>query len=233
MGSRTFVALLLAAGRSTRFAKSLPKTWYELGGAPVVVWSARRLARLAGHRGTILATDEESIAARVPAVRREFESANVVATTLGGATRQESCRLAFEAAATIDAELVLVHDAARPFFCLDATITALEEAAEHGGAILGHRARDTLKRVESGRVVRTIERDAVFHAATPQVFRRDAFEAMLAHARTHAIEGTDEAGLAEACGIPVVAIESPSTNIKITYPEDELVLPALASLLDE
>ncbi len=231
MAAKTFVALLLAAGKGTRFGVDQPKTWLELDGAAILVWSARRLAQVSGHVATVLASDEAALAERVPEVAADLDAAGVTLRIVGGATRQQSCQRAFDAARAIEADLVLVHDAARPFFDIAATERALAAAWQHGGAILGHRARDTLKLVDGAAIHSTIDRSSVFHAATPQVFRRDAFEAMLEHAALHGVEGTDEAGLAEACSIDVRAVEAPSTNIKITYPEDMLLLPALTPLL--
>lgn len=234
MSAPGFVALLLAAGRGTRLGGPVPKTWLSIDDVPIVTWSARRLARVPGHRGTILAVDEDSLERRVPTEAQRLRSAGVLDVLTGGDTRQESCRKAYRATRGIDAEIIAVHDAARPFFSLAAMARAVVAARDHGGAILGHRARDTLKRIdENGRVEGTVARDVIFQAATPQVFRRDAFEAMLAHAAAHDVQGTDEAGLAEACGVDVIAIEAPSTNVKLTFPEDLLLIPSLRPLLDE
>lgn len=230
-----FVALLLAAGRGTRLGLELPKAWLEIEGRSILEWSAQRLARLPGHQGSILTLDEASLEQRWPDAETQLRAAGVSAPCLGGETRQESCRLAHEAAQAsgLDFDLVLVHDAARPFFDLAACAEALQCAFREGGALLGHMAIDTLKQVDaSGRVERTIDRRTVFQAATPQIFRRAEFARMLAHAAAHDVAGTDEAGLAEACGIPVHAVCAPATNLKITRPEDLLLLRGLTELLE-
>ena len=230
-----FVALLLAAGSGSRLGGKTPKPYLELRGRTVLEWSARRLARVPGHVATILAVDAESHSTRIPELSAALSEAKVVRIVEGGATRQASCASAWQAAAGFELDCVAVHDCARPFFSIEASARAIEVAAKsRAGAILGSRARDTLKRVDDdGRVLETLERSSAFHAATPQVFAKEAWLRMLAFAEAQSIDGTDEAALAEACGIDVAAIDSPSTNIKITYAEDLLLLPALEALLDD
>ena len=231
-----FVALLLAAGQGTRLGLGRPKAQFTLRGRSLLEWSARRLARLEGCRGVQVAMDQDTRDGLWSELAPELGSVVGLTPCLGGTTRQDSCRLAYESAVAqvTDFALVAVHDAARPFFDLQACRQALRVAAEHGGAVLGHAAIDTLKRVDrEGRVLGTIDRGEVFQAATPQVFRRAEFERMLAHAAEHDTTLTDEAGLAEACGVPVQAVPAPATNLKITRPEDLLLARGLTEFLDE
>jgi 2-C-methyl-D-erythritol 4-phosphate cytidylyltransferase len=231
----TFIGLLLAAGRSSRLGAGLPKPYLPLRGRTVLEWSAVRIARLPGHQGTILAVDADALASRIPALRRALGASGVIEVVAGGDTRQDSCQRAFAAAEAIGrpTDLVLVHDCARPFFSLAATRRALALARRDGGAILGQWARDTLKVVrDDGAIDATLPRDHVFQAATPQVFRRDDFRRMLATAEARGIVATDESGLAEAAGITVHAVECGVTNVKLTWPEDLRLLPALEPILD-
>ena len=229
-----FVALILAAGQGIRMGASMPKAWLEIDGKSILHWSAERMARVPGHLATVLAIDEPSLEERIPPIRAALEAVRVSAIVPGGASRQESCERAFAAAGPHleQARTLLVHDAARPFFPIPETTEAIRLAAENGGALLGHRARDTLKRIDAeGRVLGTVDRNEIFQAATPQCFRRDLFARMLSEARERGIQGTDDAGLAEACGIPVHAVECPSTNLKLTWPEDLSLIPSLIHLL--
>lgn len=230
------VALLLAAGESSRLGGQVAKPYLSLKGRTVLEWSALRLSRLPGHRGTVLAVDAAALAQRLPRLRPVLDGLGVVRTIEGGRSRQDSCARAYLTAADIvrGFDIVVVHDCARPFFSLEATRRAIAAAAEIGGAIVGHYARDTLKRVDGAGMIRaTLPRSEIFQAATPQVFRADRFRAMVEYARTHGVQATDEAGLAEAAGIPVRAIAGVATNIKLTYPEDLALLPALERLLEE
>jgi 2-C-methyl-D-erythritol 4-phosphate cytidylyltransferase len=230
--SPRFVALLLAAGRSSRMQAEVPKPFLELLDRTVLEWSAARLAAVAGHAGTVVTLDEVSLAERFSQLSHGVPG--LLEAIAGGETRQESTVLAWAAASrhVSDIDLVLVHDAARPFFSVEAAARAIAGASEVGGAIVGHYARDTLKRTDEHGLIRaTVDREGVFQAATPQVFRRAEFETMLAHARTSGLVGTDESQLAEAAGIDVRAIAAPSTNIKLTHPEDLQLVPCLAPLL--
>ncbi|PIE22132.1 MAG: hypothetical protein CSA62_13705 [Planctomycetota bacterium] len=231
-----FVALLLAAGQGRRLGLGRPKAQLELRGRSLLEWSARRLARLPGCRGVQIAMDQDTRDALWSEIAEELAPIVGLPPCLGGATRQDSCRLAYESAASHlpSFSLVAVHDAARPFFDLDACREGLRVAAAHGAAVLGHAAIDTLKRVDSqGRILATIDRSEVFQAATPQIFRRAEFERILAHAAKTQTVGTDEAGLAEACGVPVRAVAAPASNLKITRPEDLLLARGLEDILDQ
>jgi 2-C-methyl-D-erythritol 4-phosphate cytidylyltransferase/2-C-methyl-D-erythritol 2,4-cyclodiphosphate synthase len=151
---------------------------------------------------------------RVPAAAR-------LQVVTGGARRQDSMANAF-ARVSAEADVVLVHDAARPFVSealISATIAA---ASEHGAAIAALPVRDTVKRTASTgslRAIReTLPRDEIVLAQTPQGFRRDILADALAAARD--LDVTDEAMLVERAGIPVYVVEGDPANVKITTPED-------------
>jgi 2-C-methyl-D-erythritol 4-phosphate cytidylyltransferase len=124
---------------------------------------------------------------------------------------------------------VAVHDGARAAIDpVDFAATAAA-AAESGGAVLGRISTDTLKEVVGGRVLRTVDRDRLFRAETPQIFRRDLLEQALERARTERFVGTDEAALVERLGnVEIAAVEARRPNPKVTFAED---FPHLASLL--
>lgn len=214
-----------------------PKPYLLLAGRPLLEWNARRLASIPGHLGTVAAMDEASLTERLPGLWPALEQQRVVGCVRGGETRQGSTRQAYQAAlerVTAGFELVLVHDCARPFFPYSGTAMALSCAAASGAAILGTWATDTLKRVDaSGKIQSTLPRSEIVLAATPQVFRRAEFDRMMELGLEAGLEGTDEAGLAEAAGIEVQVIPSPSSNMKLTHPEDLLLLPCLESILAE
>lgn len=143
----------------------------------------------------------------------------------GGQTRQESMARAL-AASRADTELVLVHDAARPFFPLAAVREALEKARTVGAAVLAVPVPDTVKRVgKDQRVVATLERDGLWLAQTPQVIRRDLLEQALAADDTPA---TDDVALLERLGQAVAVVLGSPQNIKITNQADLELAEALA-----
>jgi 2-C-methyl-D-erythritol 4-phosphate cytidylyltransferase/2-C-methyl-D-erythritol 2,4-cyclodiphosphate synthase len=142
---------------------------------------------------------------------------SVLAAVPGGATRQASVSAGLHALVPHAPELVLVHDAARPFLP-SSTIPALLAALRtHDGAIPAVPVADTLKRVQSGRIVATVPRDGLFRAQTPQAFRYHLLRAL--HA-TGDQTATDDAALLEAAGHPVAIVPGSDDNIKLTYRED-------------
>ncbi len=146
----------------------------------------------------------------------------------GGATRQESMVRAL-AASGADRELVLVHDAARPFFPIAAAREALEKARTVGAAVLAVPVPDTVKQVDNDhRVVATLDRDGLWLAQTPQVIRRDLLEQALAAARKDNAEESDDVALLERLGQPVAVVTGSASNIKITTRADLELAEALA-----
>jgi 2-C-methyl-D-erythritol 4-phosphate cytidylyltransferase / 2-C-methyl-D-erythritol 2,4-cyclodiphosphate synthase len=117
------------------------------------------------------------------------------------------------------ADVVLIHDAARPFVSAETISRTIDAAARHGAAITALEVRDTVKRVERDVIVETVPRESIFLAQTPQGFRREVLAAAIAMGRS-GVEATDEAALAERAGHPVHVVRGETTNVKITTDED-------------
>ncbi|MCB4821668.1 bifunctional 2-C-methyl-D-erythritol 4-phosphate cytidylyltransferase/2-C-methyl-D-erythritol 2,4-cyclodiphosphate synthase [Roseicella aerolata] len=211
----TIAALLMAAGRGTRFGADQPKQYLSLLGRPVLRHAAESL--LAEEGVTLIqpvcAAGE---AARVAAI---LEGLPALPPVPGGETRQDSVRAGLEALArqAPPPAVVLVHDAARPVIprgTIPALLAALERCP---GAIPAQPVADTLKRGEAGRILETVPRAGLYRAQTPQAFR---FPALLAAHRAAAEEATDDAQLLERTGEAVALVPGAETNVKITFPED-------------
>ncbi len=144
----------------------------------------------------------------------------------GGATRQESVRLGLEAL-TRGLPFVAVHDVARALVSVPLIEHVLDAARVAGAAIPALPVRDTLKEVAAGRVVRTVPREALHGAQTPQIFARDILARAHQRAVDARLEGTDDASLAEAIGVPVAVVPGDPANLKLTEPSDWIVLQAL------
>jgi 2-C-methyl-D-erythritol 4-phosphate cytidylyltransferase len=218
--------ILAGAGEGRRMEGLGPKLLIDLAGRTLL---ERAALPFLGHAavGEIVAVVPETLVnaakealGRVP--RERVVGARAVA---GGATRQESVRLGLESIAT-GAAFVAVHDVARPLVTPALIDRVLAAARAHGAAIPALPLRDTVKEVEAERVVRTIPRDRLQGAQTPQIFSR----AILARAHAQGRDlpaATDDAALVEAIGFAVAVVAGEPTNVKITEPTDLIVARAL------
>lgn len=152
----------------------------------------------------------------------------IAAVIIGGETRFDSVRLAFDSLGDLnDQDLIIIHDAARPFFNPSHLDAALELTRQRGAVIYSHRAVDTMKQVsEHGVIERTLDRNYLFHAQTPQIFKAGLLKQAYACIQENQ-QITDEAMLLELSGIPVSIFESDSENKKITNPEDLKLLEGM------
>ncbi|MGG5808442.1 bifunctional 2-C-methyl-D-erythritol 4-phosphate cytidylyltransferase/2-C-methyl-D-erythritol 2,4-cyclodiphosphate synthase [Falsiroseomonas sp. CW058] len=206
-------ALLVAAGRGSRFGAETPKQYLPLLGRPVLRHAAEALLREGGVADVlpVVAPGEEA------AVAAMLAGLPIHAPVAGGATRQESVRAGLEALAADPPDLVLVHDGARPVVPAGTVPALLAALALHPGAIPAQPVSDTLKRGEGGLIAATVPRAGLYRAQTPQGFR---FAPLLAAHRAATGEATDDAQLLEAAGLPVALVPGGESNLKITWPED-------------
>jgi 2-C-methyl-D-erythritol 4-phosphate cytidylyltransferase / 2-C-methyl-D-erythritol 2,4-cyclodiphosphate synthase len=211
-------AVIVAAGRGVRAGAHMPKQFRPIGGAPMI---RRSLQTLAEH---------PEVGAVQPVIHPEdvamFQSSavelNVLPPVFGGATRQASVRAGLEALAARRPDIVLIHDAARPFASAGLVSRAIAAAEKSGAAIPALPVTDTVKTVNSeGLVGKTIDRNTLRLIQTPQSF---AFPALLDAHRRAAVQGredfTDDAALAEWAGMKVNVFAGETGNIKITEAED-------------
>ena len=222
---KTFVSVIIAAGGSgRRLGSPTPKQMLDIGGGTILQHSLRAFHAhpLVSEIVVVLPEDRSADAAALLADGMARCDGPPVHAVPGGDRRQDSVAAAFDRVSA-DAEVVLIHDAARPFVGADLIERTIEAAKAHGAAIAAVRARDTVKRVafESGApvIVETIPRDGVYLAQTPQGFRRDVLAAVVAVGRS-GVEATDEAALAERAGYRVHVVDGDPGNVKITTEED-------------
>jgi 2-C-methyl-D-erythritol 4-phosphate cytidylyltransferase len=209
------VALIVAAGRGERLGFGRPKALVPLCGQTMLAWSVGSLRAVPAVSQIVVA---------LPADALDAAPDGVIAVA-GGAQRSQSVRAAL-AAASADADLVIVHDAARPLATPDLFTQALEALAlapEADAVIAATPVSDTIKEVaDDGRsVTRTLDRARLWAVQTPQVFRRAALERALVEASDELLSrATDDAWLIERAGGVVHVIGSDPGNLKITTPED-------------
>ena len=219
MQNRSVTAIIAAGGRGVRFGGSRPKQLVEVHGESIL---ARTVGAFVAHPAVddVIVALPADLAADPPPFLRD-RALRIVA---GGARRQDSVTNAF-AVVSEGAEVVVVHDAVRPFASAELIARTIAAAAESGAAVAAIAARDTVKRVDSERYVReTLARDTIYLAQTPQAFRREVLRAALAIND----DATDEAALAERAGYQVRVVEGEATNIKITTPEDLAIADTIA-----
>jgi 2-C-methyl-D-erythritol 4-phosphate cytidylyltransferase / 2-C-methyl-D-erythritol 2,4-cyclodiphosphate synthase len=211
-------AVIVAAGRGRRAGGHLPKQYRELAGEPVIR-SSLSLFAWHGQIGAVQAVIH-------PDDRGAYEAAakglRLLPPVSGGASRQASVRAGLEALSARPPDIVLIHDAARPFCSTELVSRAIVACGATGAAIPALEVTDTIKRVDTdGHVAGTIDRLQLRAVQTPQAFK---FAALLdAHQRA-AQEGrddfTDDAALAEWAGIKVATFAGESGNVKLTTDED-------------
>ncbi|HEY8198828.1 MAG TPA: 2-C-methyl-D-erythritol 4-phosphate cytidylyltransferase [Candidatus Limnocylindrales bacterium] len=209
----TVDVVVVAAGSSTRMA-GLDKLEAALLGRPLLAWTVDALRAAASTRTLVLVTAPDRVdqMATLPWVRAT--GARVVP---GGPRRQDS--VAAGLAAT-DADVVLVHDGARPLVSPSLVDRVAAATVALGAAIPGWPVVETLKRVVDGRIIETVDRTGVVAAQTPQGGRRVDLLAALAVVGADGREVTDEAALLESLGVPIAVVDGEADNLKITTPAD-------------
>jgi len=215
-------AIIAAGGRGQRLGGVRPKQFLEIGGRAVL---ERSVAAFLGHPQVddIVVALPADLAGDPPAYLRG--TAKPLRIVAGGERRQDSVANAFRAIGD-RAEVIVIHDAARPFASAALIGRTIAAAAESGAALAALPARDTVKQGEGGLVRATLPRESIFLAQTPQAFRRDVLRDALALGDQGA-DATDEAALAERAGHAVRLVEGEASNIKITTVDDLRIAEAL------
>lgn len=211
-------AILVAGGSGQRFGADRPKQFFMCAGKPVARWAAERLQP---HVALLQPVGDPA------GLSQALDGIDHLPVVPGGAARQDSVRAGLEALAPHAPDVVLIHDAARPFLP-EGTIAALLEALRHAeGAIPAVPVGDTLKRAEAGSITATVAREGLFRAQTPQAFR---FNTILDLHRAGAPGATDDASLFERAGLTVSVVAGHEDNIKLTYAEDAMRLERILAV---
>ena len=214
------VALIVAAGRGERLGAEGPKAFISLAGKPMLQWSVEAF-RAAGVDHVVVAVPT----GWEPSTDADLEALRDCTVCQGGAERSHSVRNALEAAGELGPDdAVLVHDAARPFVTpglIEALIAAVSPEVDGQAAIAATLVTDTIK-VDDGRgsVASTLDRSTLRAVQTPQAFRASVLQAALGQDEVTLASATDDAALVEALGVPVQLVAAPSTNFKVTEPQD-------------
>ena len=217
MNGRFADAVIVAAGSSTRMG-GVDKLAEPLLGRPLLTWSVEAMARAESVARIVVVARPERVSALADA--DWLSGARVVA---GGDQRSDSVRAGLEAT---KADVVLVHDGARPLATSALVDTVARAAAEHGAAVPQIPVADSLKRASGGWLEGSIDRTDLVRTQTPQGARRELLLEAFEKAGSRAY--TDEAALLGASGIAVAAVAGEATNIKVTDQADLDLVRALA-----
>jgi 2-C-methyl-D-erythritol 4-phosphate cytidylyltransferase len=219
------VAILVAAGAGVRMGAAVPKAVLPLAGRPMAAWSAEALDAAGDLAALVVVAPpgmEDDLARAVAGVRAP------VAVVAGGASRADSVRLGLEAVPA-GADLVLVHDAARPLVSPETVAAVIRGVEGADGAIAAAPVVDTLKRADGDAIGGTVGREGLWAAQTPQAFPpdvlREAVAAAVSAGTLHA--ATDCASLVEARGGRVRLVASSGPNPKVTTRADRDLAEAI------
>ena len=213
-GAGSSVGVILPAAGAGRRMGGAPKQMRQLGDAPVWVQSARAFARHPDVDAVVVVAPEASVAE----VRRQLAAFGLAADVVaGGATRQASVQNGLDALPAA-VQVVLVHDAVRPFVGPALIGRVIAGVRQAGAAAPAVPVADTLRRSAGDRFGPTVPRDGLWAMQTPQGARRDLLA--LAYARAGDAVATDEVGLLQRAGVEVALVDGDARNIKLTRPED-------------
>ncbi|MFA5177481.1 MAG: 2-C-methyl-D-erythritol 4-phosphate cytidylyltransferase [Candidatus Omnitrophota bacterium] len=218
-------AIIVAAGKGRRFGRKLSKAVLRLNSRPVIAYS---LAVLNAHpqiKEIIVVGNPGNIRALRNIIQQQ-RAAKDVKIVLGGKERRDSVANGLKAIGP-QADLILIHDAARPFITKGLVSSVIKEARKAGAAIAAVPVKATIKKVKNGSVVeKTLDRGKLWEIQTPQVFKKDLI--LKAYKKFKRIPATDDAMLVERLGAKVSVVLGSYSNIKITTPEDLIIAKGIA-----
>ena len=215
------VAIIVAAGSGSRFRSDKPKQFLEINGRSVLAHTIGRFESAPSVDSIVIVLAADHVA--------DFDHSGfskVIAVVAGGETRADSVLRGLKEAKD-DAEIIAVHDGARPLVTVHEIEATIEMAKETGAACLVAPVTDTIKSVRGGGIAATLDRDKLRRALTPQAFKTHLLCAAFENADLAA--ATDECYLVEKLGHPIAVVEGSPRNIKITHPEDLVLAEALLS----
>jgi 2-C-methyl-D-erythritol 4-phosphate cytidylyltransferase len=220
------IAIIPAAGAGRRMGSAVEKQFLHLRGIPILAHTLRVFDKSPKIDGIVLVVAPQQRQALEGEVLGPHPCEKLLRVIDGGAERQDSVANGLRAIPP-ECELVVVHDGVRPLVSIDLLEAVLEAAHHYGAAIAAIPAGDTVKQADSQKVVATLERETIWLAQTPQIFRakllRRAYEKA---ARDQAVV-TDDAALVERIGVTVHLVHGSPENIKVTTPGDLLLAEAI------
>lgn len=219
-----YKVILPAAGKGKRMGAGKNKLLIELQGIPVFIHTLLVFDQDDACQELLISIhpdDQEEMSYLI----NHYQIQKKITFVMGGAERQHSI---YNALKRIDGDgIVLVHDAARPFIQKALIAQLVQSAKQHGASVVAVPVKDTIKKVENGMVIETVERSSLWAIQTPQAFRISLLQEANQLAERTGFLGTDDASLVENLGKKVAIIEGDYNNIKLTTPEDLIFANAI------
>lgn len=209
------VALIVAAGKGNRFGSNTPKQYHELCGEMILRKTVKSFLSCPEISAVKVVIHKDNVELYKEAV----QGLSLLPYCFGGKERQDSVRLGLESLKEENPDIVLIHDAARPFATKEVISAVIASVHKGQGAISASKVTDTIKRADTdNNITATVDRSSLWKAATPQGFMYD--EILAAHTAAKGLALTDDAAVAENYGLKTVVVEGSAKNIKITTMED-------------
>lgn len=226
-------AIILAGGSGERFGREGGKQLVEIAGKPILTWSAEAFDAVGDVGLIVIVCPEDRQEEYLNRAINPFPFVTPIVVAPSGPSRQESAFSGLEYV-TDEYDYVVLHDGARPLVSPELilhTINTCKGNIDCDGVIVGHPSVDTLKIVEDGVIMGTPDRRVFWDAQTPQVFRTGIYRRAHASALSDGFVGTDDSSLIERLGGKVLVVEGKRNNIKLTVPEDYMMLAAAVRAL--
>ncbi|MBX3043880.1 MAG: 2-C-methyl-D-erythritol 4-phosphate cytidylyltransferase [Candidatus Kapabacteria bacterium] len=212
--------IIPAGGVGKRFGSEIPKQYVEIDSVPVIIHTLRLFEKIDDVEAVVLVVHNEWYTFTKELIKK-FNITKVSEVVIGGLERQDSVNHGIRTKSAEQSEIILVHDAVRPFATTDLVQRVIDNAEEVGAVIPAVYPRETVKEItKKGTVVKTLDRSKLALAQTPQGFWQDIILNAYSQASNAGFVGTDSASLVEFIGYRVTVIEGEDTNIKITNPFD-------------
>lgn len=216
-------AIIVSAGKGQRFMEGRKKQFFSLAGKPILAHTLDPFDACPLIRSILLVVGPEDRDYCLREIVEKFQYRKVSQVTPGGKRRQDSVRNGLDALPP-DSDVILIHDGVRPFVTREMIEESIRSAIRFGAAIMAMPVKDTIKMAHpDGTVLKTLERESLYQAQTPQSFQASLIREAYLKAMENGFFGTDDASLVERLGKKVHILPGSYTNIKITTLEDLLL----------
>jgi 2-C-methyl-D-erythritol 4-phosphate cytidylyltransferase len=224
-------AIIVSAGKGQRFMEGRKKHFFFLGEKPILAHTLDRFDTCPLIRSILLVVGQEDQAYCLEEIVEKFRYRKISQIIPGGKRRQDSVRNGLDGLSG-DAEIIVIHDGVRPFVTKEMIEESIRSAARFGAAIIAMPVKDTIKMARpDGTVLKTLERESLWQAQTPQTFQAPIIREAYLKAEDGFI-GTDDASLVERLGKKIHILPGSYTNIKITTLEDLMLANLILKMRD-